>query len=104
MEDYDDVSHDSDSLPDKDMPSNESKIDFAVDTRMSNTGGTRTFSKSRELLREKYEMSLPEHSRPIRVTPTEINFDGIDTGVLYVMTFSVKNASNSSSLRYSVAT
>eukprot|EP00606_Chrysophyceae_sp_TOSAG23-5_P001155 GSChrysophyteH2.ASY1.ANO1.1079.1 assembled CDS len=96
MEDYDDVSHDSDSLPDKDMPSNESKIDFAVDTRMSNTAGTRTFSKSSQLLRERYEMSLPEHSRPIRVTPTEINFDGIDTGVLYVMTFSVKNASNHS--------
>ncbi len=96
MEDYDDVSHDSDSLPDKDMPNNESKIDFAVDTRMSNTAGTRTFSKSSQLLRERYEMSLPEHSRPIRVTPTEINFDGIDTGVLYVMTFSVKNASNHS--------
>ena len=92
MEDYDNVSHDSDSLPDKDLGNGETKVEFTTGSKTSPKG--KNFSKSTTMLREKYQQSLPEHAHPIRVTPSEINFDSIDVGVLYVMTFSVRNASN----------
>ena len=97
MEDYDDVSHDSDSLPDSRQSGLGETKDFAGEIRTGKMT-TREFKNTAnsELIRERYSQKLPQDSDPVRCTPNQINFDGIDVQTLYVMTFSVRNCSNTS--------
>ncbi len=89
MEDYDDVSHDSDS-------------DVESPARMTGlTGGGQTTGQlaSRQMkpvdtvLFEQYDRNANPAVVPIQVEPGVINFDSISPGILYVMTFSVRNSS-----------
>lgn len=89
MDDYDNISHDSDSVP----FSEEKSINNDEKTR----GGTfvlraqpRLFSESRKIVAE-----YQKDDRPIRVDPGEIRFESIEPGVLYVMSFAVRNATKS---------
>ena len=95
MDDYDDVSHDSDSLPDVGLMATGGAIEtkeneFTIKAGTAYTPAQYTPSMT---LQEQYTFERLEDSRNLQVIPTEINFDSIDSGTLYVMTFAVLNCS-----------
>ena len=48
------------------------------------------------MIKDKYSTILTDEEFPLRVTPNKIMFESIEPGTLYVMTFSIKNATQSS--------
>jgi hypothetical protein len=85
MLDYDDVSHDSGSVP-ASLP--ERSVTFREPGPLVVRPQPRLFSESRKLV----AASQSKDDRPLRVDPGEIRFESIEPGVLYVMSFSVRNA------------
>lgn len=88
MDDYDNVSHDSDSAF-----SQGEGVDRAVtfDTKVRGAQSGRPKARQLGESRKIGEAHLQE-DRPLRVDPGEIRFEAIEPGVLYVMSFSVRNA------------
>ena len=97
MDDYSGVSHDSDSfLPERTSPR---PIDETV-YQSSRLTQERTFPAQPRLLTEKVmaqdEMRISTDFMPLRVEPLALNFEHIHPGTLYVMSFSVQNATRTS--------
>ena len=88
MEDYDDVSHDSDS--DIESPGRLTGLQGGGQT----TGqlASRQMKPVDTVLFKQYDHNANPAVVPIQVEPKVINFDSVSPGILYVMTFSVRNS------------
>ena len=90
MDDYDDVSHDSDSRGGEGENGGSRSVSFQ---QQRATGinvarlQPRLFTESRRMV-----AAHAQEDWPLRVDPGEIRFESIEPGVLYVMSFSVRNA------------
>ena len=89
MEDYDDVSHDSDS----DIESPGRLTSLSGGGKTTGQLASRQMKPVDTVLFEQYDRNANPAVVPIQVEPKVINFDSISPGILYVMTFSVRNSS-----------
>ena len=88
MQDYDDLSHDSDSAVTTNTGDGGGRqVKFASTGPLVVRPQPRLFSESRKIV-----AAHAQDDRPLRVDPGEIRFEAIEPGVLYVMSFSVRNA------------
>ena len=83
MDDYSTVSRDSDSV---EITEREKGVQFTAGVLVARPQ-PRLFTESCRLV-----TSHANDDRPLRVDPGEIRFESIEPGVLYVMSFSVRNA------------
>ena len=88
MEDYDDVSHDSDS--DVESPG---RTGSGFGGQTTGQMASRQMKPVDTVLFEQFDRYANPAVVPIQVEPGVINFDAISPGILYVMTFSVRNSS-----------
>lgn len=90
MEDYSTISHDSDSVGRGIVSRRDNDYD---DSASGSSIANEDYSYS-----QKHAVTFPtskiqeKDNPPLRVVPSTIRFDSIEAGVLYVMTFSIKNA------------